>query len=96
VHHQPVSVAVADAAGRPVRVTARGGVSAPPAMVTIDELAARPQRVQAWAGPWPVEDRWWDAARARRIARFQVLTTEGRLLLLVVERGDWRVAAEWA
>ena len=96
VHHQPVAVAVADAAGRPVRVTARGGVSAPPATVTIDELAARQQRVQAWAGPWPVEERWWDAARARRIARFQVLTTEGRLLLLVVVRGEWQVAAEWA
>ena len=96
VHHQPLPAVVADATGRPVRVTARGGVSAPPAAITIDELDGRAQRVEAWAGPWPVEERWWDAARARRIARFQVLTTGGRLLLLTVDRGEWQVAAEWA
>ncbi len=77
-------------------MTARGGVSAPPVAITIDELDASAQRVQAWAGPWPVEERWWDATRARRIARFQVLTAGGRLLLLTVERGEWHVAAEWA
>lgn len=96
VHHQPLCAVVVDAARRPVRVTARGGVSAPPVAITIDELDASAQRVQAWAGPWPVEERWWDATRARRIARFQVLTAGGRLLLLTVERGEWHVAAEWA
>ena len=101
VHHPPVPAVVADGDGRPVRVTARGGVSAAPATIALDvsmvpPAEARPQRVQAWAGPWPVEERWWDAARARRIARFQVLTHTGRLLLLVVERGEWHLTAEWA
>lgn len=97
VHQLPLPAAVADDAGRPVRVTARGGVSAALATITIDDpLDALPRRVQGWAGPWPVEERWWDAARARRIARFQVLTTDGRLLLLSVEHGQWQVDAEWA
>jgi len=97
VHHTPVAATVVDDGGRPVRVTARGGVSAAPAVVTLDDPTdARPRRVQAWAGPWPVEERWWDAARARRMARFQVLTTDGRLLLLVVERGAWHLTAEWS
>ena len=30
--------------------------------------------IVAWAGPWPLEERWWDATRARRSARFQLLT----------------------
>ena len=29
--------------------------------------------VLAWAGPWPVEERWWDPAGARRRARLQAL-----------------------
>ena len=59
-------------------------------------LDGRVQPVQAWAGPWPVEERWWDAARPRRLARFQVLTDRRSLLLLAVERGQWHLAAEYA
>ena len=51
--------------------------------------------VESWAGPWPVEERWWDTARHRRMARFQVLTRSGRLLLLTLERGRWWLAAEY-
>jgi protein ImuB len=90
---------VVDAAGQVVRVTARGGVSAPPVTVTFGvrgTIAGSAERVQSWAGPWPVEERWWDATRTRRIARFQLLTVSGRLLLAVVERGTWALAAEYA
>jgi len=93
VHDPPLPLSVVDAAGQAVRVTARGGVSAAPATVT---LGGEIERVQSWAGPWPVEERWWDAARARRIARFQLLTGSGRLLLAVVERGAWALAGEYA
>jgi protein ImuB len=51
--------------------------------------------VAGWAGPWPVDERWWDPARARRTARFQVLTRSGRLLLVAVERGQWWLSAEY-
>jgi protein ImuB len=98
VHHPARSIAVVDAVGAPVKVTGRGAVSAAPAAVQMGAGqmgAVHTEVVQSWAGPWPVEERWWDAARTRRIARFQVLTRSGRLLLLTVERGQWWLAAEY-
>ena len=89
VHTCPQAVTVTDATGKAVRVTGRGFVSAPLATV-------HSEPVQAWAGPWPVEERWWDLNRSRRLARFQVLTCSGRLLLLAVERGQWWLTAEYA
>ncbi|MCB9379165.1 MAG: DNA polymerase Y family protein [Acidimicrobiaceae bacterium] len=93
VHPEPVPVEVVDAEGRPVTVSGRGVVSAAPAVLR-DSRGA--QAVDAWAGPWPVEERWWDAARSRRMARFQVQTGDGRLVLLAVERGGWWLLAEYA
>lgn len=92
VHRPARTVDVLDAAGNPVAVSGRGAVSAPPATV---QLGGTVEPVQAWAGPWPVDERWWDAARARRTARFQVLTRSGRLLLVGVERGQWWLTAEY-
>ncbi|CAN5505819.1 DNA polymerase Y family protein [soil metagenome] len=94
----PQAVEVLDAAGRLVRVTGRGFVSAPPAVVQSKVIQSKAinEVVHAWAGPWPVEERWWDLTRSRRMARFQVLTPSGRLLLLAVERGQWWLTAEYA
>ena len=93
VHASPQAITVVDAAGCAVRVTGRGFVSAPPVVVG---LGTQSETVQAWAGPWPIEERWWDITRSRRMARLQVLTHSGRLLLLAVERGQWWLAAEYA
>ena len=92
VHAPAREVAVLDPQGAPVRVSGRGVVSAAPSTVQVGTTV---ESVQAWAGPWPVDERWWDTARARRLARFQVLTRSGRLLLLGVERGQWWLAAEY-
>jgi protein ImuB len=94
VHHPPIPVTVLDLAGAPVTVTGRGAVSAPPFAVQVGAPGAV-EAIESWAGPWPVEERWWDAARHRRLARFQVLTRQGQLLLLTVERGRWWLAAEY-
>ena len=66
--------------GRPVEVSGRGVVSAPPASLCImhgDESAGwqrgRPQTVTAWAGSGHRED-WWEPSRHRRLAQFQMLT----------------------
>lgn len=92
VHSPAVAAVVLDQQGGTVSVSGRGAVSAPPVTV---EIEARREVVQAWAGPWPVDERWWDPARARRTARFQVLTRSGRLLLLGVEGGRWWLTAEY-
>jgi len=36
-------------------------------------IGERRYDVVAWAGPWPVEERWWDPRRARRAVRLQLL-----------------------
>ncbi len=92
VHDPARAIDVLDAAGAPVAVSGRGVVSAAPATV---QMGGNAEPVQAWAGPWPIDERWWDAARARRTARFQVLTRSGRLLLVGVEQGRWWLTAEY-
>jgi protein ImuB len=54
-----------------------------------------PCRIVAWAGPWPVDERWWDAAGHRRLARFQVVTDDGVARLLTVEGGRWWLAGTY-
>jgi protein ImuB len=86
-------VELLDAQGNPVRVTSRGLFSADPA-----RLAAhgRDDRLRWWAGPWPVDERWWDPDRAAaglggRTARAQVLLDgdSGPALLLCYRQRRW-------
>ncbi|HEX4819950.1 MAG TPA: DNA polymerase Y family protein [Acidimicrobiales bacterium] len=86
-----VAAEVLDASGAPVRVTGRGDASGAPAWLKIGDRPAR--RVVAWSGPWPVDERWWDAAGHHRLARFQVVTEDGVARLVVLERGRWKLAA---
>ncbi|REE94836.1 DNA polymerase Y family protein [Thermomonospora umbrina] len=87
----PGAAVLTDAAGVPVGVTARCAVSAPPAHLAIGGGA--PVEVVGWTGPWPAVERWWDPERARRRARFQVVTADGRAYLLTLEGGRWHVEA---
>jgi protein ImuB len=76
------AVEVLDAEGEVVAVNGRGEASAAPARLDGVEIVA-------WAGPWPLQERWWDPTKARRQARFQVVTADERAHLLVVEGGRW-------
>lgn len=67
----PLAARVLDAAGRPVRTAPRGGLSAAPARVTLDDGSAAP--VRAWGGPWPEEGRWWDPRAPTGCLRIQVV-----------------------
>ncbi|MCX4470984.1 DNA polymerase Y family protein [Micromonospora sp. NBC_01655] len=87
----PLAATVYDAAGEPVGVSARLQVSAAPARLVVG--TARPVDIVGWAGPWPVDERWWAPAEARRRARFQVCLADGAALLLAVEAGQWLVEA---
>lgn len=87
VYEVPRPIAVEDARGRPVAVTERGMLSASPAVIVSPTGARRD--LTAWAGPWPLEERWWDAATARSAQRFQVVDTEGEAWLLVLDPRGW-------
>jgi protein ImuB len=82
---------VTDDAGRAVTVSGRCAVSAAPARLAV--RGEPPQRVTGWAGPWPLSERWWDPSAARRRARFQLATEDGRAWLAVVEDGRWLIEA---
>lgn len=81
---------VFDAAGAVVRVSGRGLPSAAPARLAIGGARTGSQ-VMSWAGPWPVDERWWDPNASRRRARFQLVTEGGEAYLLALEGGDWWV-----
>ncbi|MGL5811350.1 MAG: DNA polymerase Y family protein, partial [Nocardioides sp.] len=81
--------------GRPVGVTARGEVTASPALIT-PEPGAASVPVAAWAGPWPVEGSWWaEGPRPPRLARFQIVGVDGSAWLMRCESGRWWTEAEY-
>ena len=94
VFPQPCPAAVTDSAGQLVAVTGRAQVSASPARLS---LAGNPLplAVTAWAGPWPVAERWWDPRRAHRKARFQLLAEDGSAWLAVIRNGCWLVEGRY-
>jgi protein ImuB len=92
VHCPPLAAQVRDGSGSPVSVASRGVLSAPPAALVVG--GGTPLTIEAWAGPWPLEERWWDSGGRRR-ARFQVLTADGRAYLLAREKRGWWVEATY-
>ena len=74
-------------------VSGRGAVSAAPSALAIG--GGTPRRVTAWAGPWPLEERWWDPATRHRRARFQMVTDDGQAHLVVLAGGRWWLAATY-
>ena len=93
VHVDPVVVDLRDVEGRPLVVDGRGNLSAPP-----HRLRTGPDRgeeVVAWAGPWPVDERWWDPRRHRRRVRIQVVLGNGAAHLVVLDGGRWSIAATY-
>ncbi len=95
VHHQPLPAQVLDHRRHPVEVSGRGLVSAAPCWLAIGAEPAGWLEISGWAGPWPLDERWWDVAHARRRARFQVVTNDGRARLLGLERQRWWVDAAY-
>jgi len=89
----PFAAMVTGAEGQSVDVTSRG-------LVTCEPVRFLPypdggwQAVTAWAGPWPVEELWWEEP-ARRVARFQVVGVDGRAWLMTVADGAWWTEASY-
>ena len=92
IHEQPVPAEIVDQGRRPVGVSGRSVLTAIPAELSVRGGPWLP--IDAWAGPWPVEERWWDPDAARRRARFQVVAG-GRALLLALEGSRWWVEATY-
>lgn len=107
---KPLPVRVFAEDGQPVRVTDRQLLSGPPHRVEASGGSRR--AVLAWAGPWPIEQRWWTALldgspasssslSSGRSARCQVVLEpvddSGELgLLLGVDGESWWVEGVYA
>jgi protein ImuB len=92
IHCPPWPAEICDGDGVPVSVTGRGVISAPPASVAI--AGAPAQTVTGWAGPWPLEERWWEAG-GRRKAWLQVLLDDGAAYLMARQAGRWWMEASY-
>ena len=86
-------VEVVTAAGEAVAVTGRGIATAAPAWISV--AGGSRVEVVAWAGPWPVDERWWDRAARCRLARIQVVTAAGEAHLLTLDGGRWTLEATY-
>jgi protein ImuB len=102
VFADPHPAEVLDEHGEAVRVSARGMLSGRPATLLLlvgDDATGwrrgRPRPIIAWAGPWPIEERWWEPAQQRRLARFQVVTDDHDGFLVVAEHQRWWISASY-
>lgn len=79
--------------GSPVSVDDRGHVAAAPARFATSD--SRFRTLTAWAGPWPVAERWWEAGSSGRSWRFQAVDDTGCAWLLVLDDGGWWAEARY-
>jgi protein ImuB len=84
-------VHVVSSSGEPVSIDERGAVSAPPLSLT---SGSKTLTLTAWAGPWPLDERWW-SENAARSWRFQAVDDTGCAWLLVLDSGGWWAEARY-
>ena len=85
--YQPARPAeLLDRNGKPVTVSGRGEASAAPERLTSPALPRGGGPVEAWAGPWVQDLRWWDPPARRRRALWQIVAA-GVACLVSVEGG---------
>lgn len=87
----PVAIQIRGRA-QPVVVSDRGTLNEQPDSIVYRNGEADP--IDAWAGPWLSDERWWNADAARQLARLQV-TTEDHAYLLVYTDEHWWIEASY-
>lgn len=92
VFPRPEPVVVRGEGDAPVSVDERGMLSAVPRIAV---LGGRRRTLVGWAGPWPLVEREWDAARRRIAHRFQVVDEDQNAWLLVCEDDAWYAEARY-
>jgi protein ImuB len=96
----PLAAQVVDEDGIQVSVSARGALSGTP---TAFRLAPDPRvadsnkihPITTWAGPWLVDERWWDPRPDSRRARFQFTTADTRAWLFTLHQTTWQAEATY-
>ncbi|MCB0990784.1 MAG: DNA polymerase Y family protein [Acidimicrobiales bacterium] len=78
---------VLDDLGHPVEVSGRGDLSGPPTVVVWSDGSR--SAVDSWAGPWPIDERWWEPRSHRRAARFQFVLSDGSAHIVSLSQRSW-------
>lgn len=92
--HPAAAIALCDKDGNLIHVTGRGMLSATPHYLRWGRTL---HRITGWAGPWPVDEQWWQ--EGKRYARVQISaenpngTQSG--YLLVTQGTQWRIEATY-
>lgn len=93
---EPPIAEVLNADGVPVMVTGRHELDSVPVRLCV---SGRSYEVLQVAGPWPVEERWWDARRRRRHVRLQLLVQRSQdavgVFLVGLENRTWSLLASY-
>lgn len=92
IHPQPIPVEVIGDHG-PVGISMRGEISNSPTQLRLPNRNW--QAITAWAGPWLIDERWWDRQTHRRQARFQLTTAQAGAHLCTVQRNRWWIEATY-
>jgi len=94
----PVTLVADD--GRPPGIDDRGALDGDPRRFAPERPSAGPtgpdlRPVVAWAGPWPVLERWWDSAAGVTVHRLQIVEENGDAWLLSLDDDGWRAEARY-
>ncbi|MCU1403546.1 MAG: polymerase family protein [Microbacteriaceae bacterium] len=88
-------VSVTASSGEQVDLNDRGMLSGVPDRFSATNSLRDSRPVRAWAGPWPVDERWWDADTHRAASRFQLVDADGTAWLLLLEDHRWWAEARY-
>jgi protein ImuB len=83
VFDPPLPAELVDSRGDAIAVNGRGEQVRAPAQVWSRALPGGGGAVQAWAGPWAHDVRWWDPLARRRCARWQVIANDVACIVVV-------------
>ena len=85
--------------GEDVVADDRGTFAVAPARFSPVASGKDVRQITAWAGPWPISERWWDSDAALKAHRFQVVDDRGIAWLLVLTSGangsSWSAEARY-
>jgi protein ImuB len=94
----PHPVFVYGADGTETQVDERGMFTVAPARFS-PATGKDARAITAWAGPWPVSERWWDREAALAVSRVQVVDDRGIAWLLVLTQratgSSWAAEARY-
>ena len=94
--HPAAQVKVLDKDGNNVGVTGRATMTAKPAVFV---WGGQRREIRSWAGPWPIDEKWWVPDQSRRAARIQIETrgADGEIaaFLLIGHQGRWRIEGRY-